>query len=396
MKTASDDADTLSLVHENIASDGLPDGESVITSKLDDTEFDFDFEIINTAAYRRVFNKVRSELPSKKGSQAVIPPHTPASSGAGASEISNLPSTNAPAANHAVVASQKNNFSSAYHPRLPEDSAEGAHDGSDGMREEQDDAGLEDHLSPNPKRSEYPLGEYTVGRTIGIGRRGKVKHAWKRDRSYDVAIKFIKREPAASDTNPTQKSLHELMKLKGLSHPNIIRVSDVLEAEKQFAVVREYIPGGDSLTEYIAEPTRLSDRDTQKLFTQIISAVGYLHREGIVHLGLSCSKIFLDFFSVPTLIGFLNMRTFDAERGPLTGDLMTDRLEDPYYSAPEASPYRLYEGRKADVWSCGIILVSTQYGLISYTNDVKYFMLAGYLPFADDPANPGVTTLDYG
>ena len=83
----------------------------------------------------------------------------------------------------------------------------------------------------------------------------------------------------------------------------------------------------------------------------------------------------------------------------MRGDLMEDRLEEPYYSAPEASLYHLYEGRKADVWSCGIMLVSTKYGLTLDTNDVKYFMLAGYLPFTVDPtiarADNALLLLDY-
>ncbi len=113
LKTASDDADTLSLALENNTSIGLSDGESVTNSKPDSREFDFDFEVINTATYRRVFNKASSKLGPKERSQANIPPHLPTSSGPGASETANLPSLNAPSAIHSVMASQKNKFSSS-------------------------------------------------------------------------------------------------------------------------------------------------------------------------------------------------------------------------------------------------------------------------------------------
>ena len=372
LKTASDDAGTLSLVHENNASVGLPDGESVITSKLDDTEFDFDFEIINTAAYRKAFNKARSKLRPKKGSQANNPPHPPTSSGAGVPETATLPSINAPSAIHSVVASQKDQFYSSRpdassqdigsHSVLPKDSAEGAYDGSDAMQEEQHEAGLEDQLPSTPEKSEFPFGEYTVGTTIGTGRKGEVKLAWKKDRSHRVAIKFIRREPTASDIIYPLMILHEFVIFRGLLHPHIIRLYDIFETESHFPVVLEYIPGG-SLKEYVATH-RLSDQVSQRLFAQIVSAVGYLHRKGIVHLGLSCSKVLLDSYQNAILTGFSNMKTFDPEdtainsmfanvedlalvasvhgydqrdeRGFMRGDLMVDRLEDPYYSDPEA------------------------------------------------------------
>ena len=391
----------MSLAHENNSSVGLADGESSTNSKLDDREFDFDFEIINTAAYRKAFNKARSKLRLKEGSQANISPHPPTSSGPGVPETAKLHLINAPSAIRSVVASEKNQFYSSLpnasfqdlgsHSVLPESSVESAHDGSGGMQGEQHEAGLEDQLPSTPKNREFPFGEYTVVTTIGAGQKGEVKIAWRKDRSHQVAIKFIRREPGASDTNHPPQILHEFGILRGLSHPNIIRLYDISETESHLPVVLEYIPGG-SLAECVAVKTHFSDHVSQKLFAQIISAVGYLHRKGIVHLGLSCSKILLDSNRNAILTRFSNVNTFDPEdtgidymfakakcfelfekrvgfdqrdeSAFMRRDLMADRLEDPYYSAPEASLFRLYEGRKADVWSCGIILVSSPCGLI--------------------------------
>ena len=69
---------------------------------------------------------------------------------------------------------------------------------------------------------------------------------------------------------------------------------------------------------------------------------------------------------------------------------MLEIPEAPYYSAPEDFPHRFYEGRQADVWNCGIILVSAQNGLILTADNLKYFMLAGFLPF------PGGITISEG
>ena len=417
LKTTSDDADTLSLVHEDNASVGLPDSESVVTSKLDDTEFDFDFEIINTAAYRKVFNKARSKLPSKKGSQAVIPPHTPTSSGADSSESTTLRSINTPAAVHTVVASHENNFSSSppddssrdVRPcSVPsKDSSEGACDGSGGMREKQLDidlgdssrdvrscsvpskdssegacdgsGGMRENLqldidlgdssSSPPKRSGSLFGEYTIGEIIGTGQRGEVKLAWKKHHSLPVAIKFFKREPATSNTDPTQRILDEFEKLRGLSHPNIIRLHEVLETGSHLAVVQDYIPGG-SLEEYVVMHTRLSNRVSRKVFAQIVSAVVHLHRNGIVHLGLCCSNFLLDCNQNVVLTGFSKMKIFypadkerelarRGERAFMRGDLMVHPAEKSWCFALRVSELRFREGIQADTFHCGIILVST-------------------------------------
>ena len=109
--------------------------------------------------------------------------------------------------------------------------------------------------------------------------------------------------------------------------------------------------------------TCLNEHISQRSFAQIISAVAYLHRNSIVRCTLSCSKKILDSSQNAILTGFSDVKTFDAQYMYIF------------------SRHRFYEGRQADVSSCGNMLVSVQYGLILDINDLKYFMLAGYLLF---------------
>lgn len=386
LKTASDDADTLSLAHESNASISLRDDESVTTSKLDGREFDFDFEVINTAAYRKVFHKARSKLSRKKGSAVYSPPHAPTSSGASAPETVGLSSINAHAVIPSVVASQESEPSSSRpnassrdirsHSVLPKDSAEAAEAADDGtgrMREEDHDADSENQPELTSKESEVRIGGYSVSTTIGTGRRGKVKLAWKKDHVF--AVKFIRREPDALGTDLPRNPSHRFAILRGLSHPNIIRLHDILETDSHSAVVLDYIPGG-SLVEYVNVKTYLTEHVSQRLFAQIISAVGYLHRKGIVNSTLSCSKVLLDINQNATLTGFSNVKAFDVKESPRM--IMSNFTEEIYCSDGEESP-RFDGAREADVRSCGIILVSAQYGLVLDINEVKYFMLAGHL-----------------
>ena len=139
---------------------------------------------------------------------------------------------------------------------LPKNSSEDACDGSGRMCEEQHDADLDNQRPPTPRGREFSFGEYTVGQTIGIGRRGKVKLAWKKDGGHQVALETIKCGPAASDA--TRKRICcEFPLLTRFSHPNITRLHELLESRSSLVVVQDYIPCG-SLAEYIAvHPTLL-------------------------------------------------------------------------------------------------------------------------------------------
>ncbi|KAF4984992.1 hypothetical protein FDECE_16914, partial [Fusarium decemcellulare] len=165
-------------------------------------------------------------------------------------------------------------------------------------------------------------------------------------------------------------------------------------------IILEYASGGE-LFDYILNHRYLKDNAARRLFAQLVSGVGYLHKKGIVHRDLKLENLLLDRNRniIITDFGFAN--TFDPHEdlseeeelnltdrefvkrmgldrvkpnGSRKGDLMQTSCGSPCYAAPElVVSDSLYTGRKVDVWSCGVIL---------------YAMLAGYLPFDDDPANP--------
>ncbi|KAL4799046.1 kinase-like domain-containing protein [Aspergillus venezuelensis] len=250
------------------------------------------------------------------------------------------------------------------------------------------------------KRKETTFGQYILGQTVGEGEFGKVKLGWKRDGSIEVAIKLIRRESLG--TNPTRlpKIYREISILRDLSHPNIVRLHEMVETDRHIGIIMEYASGGE-LFDHILRNKYLKDNSARRLFAQLVSGVGYLHKKGIVHRDLKLENLLLDRNRniIITDFGFAN--TFDPTdelseeieynltnkefvkrmrldktnaKGLRRGDLMQTSCGSPCYAAPElVVSDSLYTGRRVDVWSCGVIL---------------YAMLAGYLPFDDDPANP--------
>lgn len=258
--------------------------------------------------------------------------------------------------------------------------SEGVDDGGRGGQKRQD------FSKQSSRRKDVQFGDYMLGQTLGEGEFGKVKLGWKKDGSSQVAIKLIRRETVA--TNPTRlpKIYREISILRELQHPNIVRLHEMVETERHIGIILEYASGGE-LFDYILTHRYLKDQAARRLFAQLVSGVGYLHKKGIVHRDLKLENLLLDQNRniIITDFGFAN--TFNPgeelgsdieynlsnrdfvrryrldrqdEQGRRRGDLMQTSCGSPCYAAPElVVSDSLYTGRKVDVWSCGVILVNS-------------------------------------
>ncbi|KAI9593935.1 kinase-like domain-containing protein [Syncephalis fuscata] len=212
------------------------------------------------------------------------------------------------------------------------------------------------------------LGPYVMLQTVGEGEFAKVKLGMHVDTGEEAAIKLIRKENVDSSTR-LAKIKREIMVLRSVRHPNVVRLFDVIETEKYIGIVMEYASGGE-LFDHILAHRYLKERDAGRLFAQLISGVSYMHSKNIVHRDLKLENLLLDRNRdvIITDFGFANQ--FDISQG----DLMATSCGSPCYAAPELVVSEgMYVGTAVDIWSCGVIL---------------YAMLAGYLPYDDDPANP--------
>lgn len=231
------------------------------------------------------------------------------------------------------------------------------------------------YFAAHPRRPHVYFGDYLLLQTLGEGEFGKVKLGVHRHFGEETAIKLIKREMVAAaeehqaDGSKMSKVEREISVLRLLRHPNIVHLYEVIESERYIGIVLEYGAGGE-LFDYILAQKCLKEREACRLFAQLVSGVSYLHRKKIIHRDLKLENLLLDRHRnvIITDFGFAN--NFSAR----SNDLMATSCGSPCYAAPELVVQDgMYVGAAVDVWSCGVIL---------------YAMLAGYLPFDDDPANP--------
>ena len=133
-----------------------------------------------------------------------------------------------------------------------------------------------------------------------------------------------------------KKFIKEAQNLSRLSHPNIIKVLDLFEANGTYYYVMKYCECG-SLDERIRRSGGLSESETLRYSNQIGSALGYMHSKKMLHLDLKPGNIMLDDKGNAVLIDFGLSKQFDNRGEPESST--TIGLGTPGYAPIEQSTY---------------------------------------------------------
>ncbi|KAL6052206.1 non-specific serine/threonine protein kinase [Balamuthia mandrillaris] len=207
------------------------------------------------------------------------------------------------------------------------------------------------------------IGNYRLGKTLGLGSFGKVKVAEHEVTGHKVAVKILNRSKIKAIKNMDEKIRREIQILKLFRHPHIIKLYEVIETTSDIFMIMEYVSGGE-LFDYIVANGRLSEDEARKFFQQIISGVEYCHRHKIVHRDLKPENLLLDASQTSVKIADFGLSNFMED-----GDFLKTSCGSPNYAAPEVISGQLYAGPEVDVWSCGVIL---------------YALVCARLPFDDE------------
>uniref|UniRef100_A0AAQ4PLM7 Protein kinase domain-containing protein n=1 Tax=Gasterosteus aculeatus aculeatus TaxID=481459 RepID=A0AAQ4PLM7_GASAC len=204
------------------------------------------------------------------------------------------------------------------------------------------------------------VGPYRLEKTLGKGQTGLVKLGIHCVTCQKVAIKIVNREKLSESV--LMKVEREIAILKLIEHPHVLKLHDVYENKKYLYLVLEHVSGGE-LFDYLVKKGRLTPKEARKFFRQIMSALDFCHSHSICHRDLKPENLLLDEKN--------NIRIADFGMASLqVGDsLLETSCGSPHYACPEVIRGEKYDGRKADVWSCGVIL---------------FALLVGALPFDDD------------
>lgn len=93
---------------------------------------------------------------------------------------------------------------------------------------------------------------------------------------------MIDKRKARADRYVRRNMRREARLLQRIRHNHIVQLLDVMETNNGFYLVMEYCGGGDLMTR-ICDSRTIDENDARHYVRQIVSAVDYLHRGGILH-----------------------------------------------------------------------------------------------------------------
>ena len=206
------------------------------------------------------------------------------------------------------------------------------------------------------------IGRYRIQSLIARGGMGAVWRGVDTNTDEIVAIKAI-----ANDliSNPSFKKRinDEAHRHQRLVHPNIIPLKDVFESAGVTCIVMKMIDGPSLYRKLESHPNkRLEVNAAVPILKDILGALDYAHRQGVIHRDVKPSNVLIDENNQAILIDFGIALAVGEDRHTRTGEIVGTTL----YLSPEQINNPKTIDHRSDIYSVGCVF---------------YEMLTGRPPF---------------
>ncbi|XP_076036081.1 serine/threonine-protein kinase Chk1-like [Oratosquilla oratoria] len=188
----------------------------------------------------------------------------------------------------------------------------------------------------------FETSDWSVVRELGRGAFGSVQLLKNRKAQELVARKEA---PASSKPSLVREAVIHVQ----LRHENIVRLVCWTKTSDKVFLIMEYCSGGTLF--YAID--KLLQEDVGRYFSQLMSAVNYLHSRGVAHRDLKPENLLLTEEGVLKVadLGFAAVFIVNGKEVKLK-----ERVGTRPYMAPEILRSRKYAGPPTDLWACGVIL----------------------------------------
>jgi len=197
------------------------------------------------------------------------------------------------------------------------------------------------------------LGRYDLVRVLGKGAMGIVYEGRDPNLDRHVAIKTVKVENLSEEAAAEYEARFrtEARSAARLQHPNIVSVYDSDRDGDIAFLVMEYIQG-DDLKHHLDKGVRYSLEQSLKMIRDLLSALDYAHRQGIVHRDIKPANLLIEPGGRVKLTDFGVARMQDSGDATRTQGTMVGTLK---YMSPEQVQGQKIDAR-ADLFSVGVVL----------------------------------------
>ena len=202
--------------------------------------------------------------------------------------------------------------------------------------------------------------QYEILRLLGQGGAGTVYLARERLLERLVAIKVLRSEFVSADSR--ERFIREARTAAKLMHANIVPLYSFGQAGDTLFYIMGYVEG-ESLEAMLARVGRPDFNESRRILVEVADALGYAHRNGVVHRDVKPDNILIERESRRALLTDFGIAKVQSTQSTLTqtGHIVGTPL---YMSPEQAAGDSVIDGR-SDLYSLGVI---------------GYRMVAGRLP----------------
>jgi len=203
---------------------------------------------------------------------------------------------------------------------------------------------------------------YLLHDPLGRGSMGEVFRGTVRESGDPVAVKVLRPE-LVSDRELVGRFVQERSILTSISHPNVVRVLDLVVEGDTLGIVMDLVCGRD-LRRAMADERTHPPAMAVHLFRQLLAGLQAVHTAGVLHRDIKPENMLLDFYAGQVRV---KLTDFGVARLAYGASLTrgTGVIGTPEYMAPETAEHGT-ASYAADLYSAGIVL---------------YELLAGRTPF---------------
>jgi serine/threonine-protein kinase len=222
-------------------------------------------------------------------------------------------------------------------------------------------------------------GRYRIVRKLGSGGMANVYLAEDQDLGRRVAIKILN-DRHANDEQFVERFRREAKNAAGISHANIVQIYDRGEAEGTYYIAMEYLDGR-SLKELILARGPAPVRVAVDYARQILAALRFAHRNGIVHRDIKPHNVLVD------ADGHVKVTDFGIARAGVSQ--MTEEgsiIGTAQYLSPEQARGTQVDQR-SDLYSLGIVLYELLTGTVPFSGETPVEIAMKHLSATPEPVS---------